>query len=275
MPSSTFKSPLTITHVGTATAILELGGVTFITDPYLSPAETSFPVRPGVVLTSHYQPSHTLETLPPIDAVLLSHEDHADNLDPVGRRLLDGRRVLTTVDGARKLAPRPGVMGLKPWETVPLIIGGRRFEVTATPCQHLPGGECNGFIITEPEFGNTIGDDGVSRPNAIYFSGDTVYLEELAQMRGRFHISLALFNVGAAAVVPPGGKAGEPLLITMDGRQAARLFREIGADVLVPMHFESWDHFTEGRDELAAAFESEGVLEQVVWLELGVPRKVL
>ncbi|KAK7910674.1 Zn-dependent hydrolases of the beta-lactamase fold [Apiospora marii] len=271
----TFKESLTITHVGTATAILEVGGVTLITDPYLSPAETFFPVRPGVVLTSHYQPSHTLETLPPIDAVLLSHEDHPDNLDPVGRRLLDGRRVLTTVDGARKLAPRPGVVGLKPWQTVPLVIGGSHFEVTATPCQHLPGGECNGFIITASEFGTTTGVDGVSRPNAIYFSGDTVYLEELAQMRERFHISLALLNIGAAAVMPPGGEAGEPLLITMDGRQAARLFREIGADVLVPMHFEAWDHFTEGRDALAAAFRSEGVLEQVVWLELGVPRKVL
>ncbi|KAK8066845.1 hypothetical protein PG997_013592 [Apiospora hydei] len=275
MPPSTFRSSLTITHVGTATAILEVGGVTFITDPYLSPAETSFPVGPGVVLTSHYQPSHTLESLPPIDAVLLSHEDHADNLDPIGRRLLDGRRVLTTVDGARKLAPRPGVVGLNPWEMVPLVIGGRRFEVTATPCQHLPGGECNGFIVTASEFGSTFGDDGVSRPNAIYFSGDTVYLEELAQMRERFHISLALLNIGAAAVMPPGGEGGEPLLITMNGRQAARLFREIGADVLVPMHFESWDHFTEGRDQLAAAFESEGVLDKVVWLELGVPRSVL
>ncbi|KAK7965842.1 uncharacterized protein PG986_000119 [Apiospora aurea] len=232
------------------------------------------PVRPGVVLTSHYQPSHTLETLPPIDAVLLSHEDHADNLDPIGRRLLDGRRVLTTIDGARKLAPRPGVVGLKRWEMVPMLIGGRRFEVTATPCQHLPGGECNGFIVTASEFGSTIGDDGLSRPNAIYFSGDTVYLEELAQMRERFHISLALLNIGAAAVMPPGGEGGEPLLITMNGRQAARLFREIGADVLVPMHFESWDHFTEGRDQLEVAFESEGVLDKVVWLELGVPRTV-
>ncbi|KAK6860936.1 Zn-dependent hydrolases of the beta-lactamase fold [Apiospora arundinis] len=273
MAPSTFKSPLTVTHVGTATAILEVGGVTFITDPYLSPAETSFPVRPGVVLTSHYQPSHTLESLPPIDAVLLSHEDHADNLDPSGRRLLDGRRVLTTVDGAQKLAPRSGVVGLKPWETAPLVIGGSLFEVTATPCQHLPGGECNGFIVTVPEFGTTTSDDGVSRPNAIYFSGDTVYLEELAQMRERFHISLALFNIGAAAVIPPGG--GKPLLITMDGRQAARLFREIGADFLVPMHFESWDHFTEGRDGLEAAFKSEGVLDKVIWLELGVPRRVL
>lgn len=275
MSSSTFKSSLTITHVGTATAILEVGGVTFITDPYLSPPETSFPVRPGVILTSHYQPSHTLETLPPIDAVLLSHEDHADNLDPIGRRLLDGRKVFTTVDGTRKLAPRPGVVALKPWETAPLIIGGCRFEVTATPCQHLPGGECTGFIVTASEFGITTGDDGVSRPNAIYFSGDTVYLEELAQMRERFHISLALLNIGAAAVVPPGGETGEPLLITMNGRQAAQLFKEIEADILVPMHFEAWDHFTEGSVELAAAFQSERVLEKVVWLELGVPRKVL
>lgn len=61
-----------------------------------------------------------------------------------------------------------------------------------------------------------------------------------------------------------------PLKITMDGVEAARLFKEIGADVLVPMHFESWMHFTEGREALVAAFEKEGVMDKVFWLEPGV-----
>ena len=46
---------------------------------------------------------------------------------------------------------------------------------------HLPGGEVVGFIITAPSFGTTDG-----KPNAIYFSGDTIYLPELAKMRERF-----------------------------------------------------------------------------------------
>ncbi|KAK8017807.1 Zn-dependent hydrolase of the beta-lactamase [Apiospora rasikravindrae] len=67
-----------------------------------------FLVRPGVVLTSHYQLSHKLSSLPPIDAVLLSHGGHADNMDPIGQHSLDGYRVLTTVEGTRKLSPCPG-----------------------------------------------------------------------------------------------------------------------------------------------------------------------
>ncbi|KAK8041504.1 hypothetical protein PG994_014511 [Apiospora phragmitis] len=63
-------------------------------------------------------------------------------------------------------------------------------------------------LVTASEFRNTVGEDGISRPNAIYFLGDTVYLEELARMRERFHIPHAILNVGAAAVVPPGGEGG-------------------------------------------------------------------
>ncbi|KAI1846356.1 hypothetical protein JX266_007561 [Neoarthrinium moseri] len=265
--SSTFEASLAITHIGTATALIELGDVTLITDPYLSPAGSSWDVAPGVSLTSHYTPSRTLETLPPIDAVLLSHEDHPDNLDSLGRRLLDGRRVLTTTDGARKLGPRPGVRGMKPWEIVELSIARKRFQVTATPCQHLPGGECIGFILSSPDFGTTHG-----LPNAIYFSGDTVYIEELAQIRTRFHISVALLNIGAAVAELPG--KAEPILITMDGKQAAQLSRDIEADILIPMHFESWDHFTEGKAKLLEAFKEEGIIEKVLWLELGTKTKV-
>lgn len=263
MSSPTFTSSLSITHIGTATAILELDGVNLITDPFFSPAGTEWDL--GIAILKNTRgPAIGLQNLPVIDAVLLSHEDHPDNLDEVGRQLLDGRRVLTTMDGAKKLAPRPGVHGMKPWETVPLIIGGKAFQVTATPCDHLPGGECIGFILRADEFGETNG-----LPNAIYFSGDTVYMEELGQIAKRFHISVALFNIGAA-VVPI---QDPPLQVTMDGKQAARLFREIKADILVPMHYESWAHFSESEQELRKAFETEGIQDQVCWLTPGLTKK--
>ncbi|KAI1134622.1 Metallo-hydrolase/oxidoreductase [Hypoxylon sp. FL0543] len=268
MADSPFNSNVTVTYIGTATAIIDIDGVTFLTDPYFSPENTEWDV--GVAtLSSHYSPAVPIEKLPPIDVILLSHEDHPDNFDELSRaRLLDGRRVLTTVDGATKLSPRPGVQGLRPWEKTTLNIGGRRFDVTATPCQHLPGGQCIGFVLTSADFGTTGG-----LPNAIYFSGDTVYLEELSRIRDSFHISLALFNLGAAAVLPPG--AQEPLVLTLDGAQGARLFRDIEADVLVPLHFEAWSHFSQSKESLAAAFLSEGVADQVRWLEPGKPTRIL
>jgi L-ascorbate metabolism protein UlaG (beta-lactamase superfamily) len=79
-------------------------------------------------------------------------------------------------------------------------------------------------------------------------------------------ISVALLNIGKATAPLPTG----PLVITMDGADAAKLFKELEADVLVPMHFESWGHFAEKRDALAQVLEKEGVMDKVLWLEPGV-----
>ncbi|KAK7711686.1 hypothetical protein SLS57_007979 [Botryosphaeria dothidea] len=271
MPSSSFKSTISITHIGTATAILSIDGINFLTDPFFSPAGTEHDA--GIaILKNTTSPALTLAQLPPIDAVLLSHEDHWDNLDTLGRQLLDGRRVLTTRDGAKNLAPRPGVVGLAPWQTLDLVVagGGTRFRVTGIPCAHLPGGECTGFVLECAAFG---ADDDDGKPNAVYFSGDTVYVEEAARgLRARWNVVVALLNLGRARVPLPGGQG--PLQVTMDGAQAARLCREVGVEVLVPMHFESWGHFTQFGGELREVFEEEGVAGQVCWLEPGVEKRV-
>ncbi|PQE10570.1 Zn-dependent hydrolases of the beta-lactamase protein [Rutstroemia sp. NJR-2017a BVV2] len=254
---STFRNKVSITHIGTATAILTIDGINFITDPFLSPAGTTYEAE-SHTLTVHDDPALRLEQLPHIDAVLLSHENHPDNLDEIGRKLLDGRHVFTTNDGAKNLAPRPSVIGFKDWEETDVHIGGKKFHITATPCKHWPGHECVGFILHTEDFG--VAPDG--RPNAVYFSGDTVYVEDLAKMAEKYHIAIALMNLGKATF--------DDLQITMDGHQAARLFRDIKADVLVPMHYESWDHFTQDGNALAEEFKAEGMFEKVRWLKPGV-----
>lgn len=70
-----------MTFIGTATAILDIDGVRFLTDPFFSPAGTEFDIG-LTVLKNEESPALRLEDLPPIDAILLSHEDHPDNLDP-------------------------------------------------------------------------------------------------------------------------------------------------------------------------------------------------
>ncbi|RYP41928.1 hypothetical protein DL767_000665 [Monosporascus sp. MG133] len=270
MSASTFKTKVSITHIGTATAILDIDGVTFLTDPFFSPAGSEWPTATNATLKVHDDPALKINQLPHIDAVLLSHENHPDNLDELGRQLLEARHVVTTKDGANNLAPRPCVIGFADWEEKDVRIAGKTFHITATPCQHWPGHECVGFIIHAEDFG--VAPNG--RPYAIYFTGDTVYVEELAKMATKYHIAVALMNLGKASFegVTSEGQPGQPgdvLQITMDGRQAARLFRDIEADVLVPMHYESWDHFTQHEEELSKEFEEEGILEKVRWLKPG------
>ncbi|KAM0286938.1 hypothetical protein ACHAQH_000622 [Verticillium albo-atrum] len=272
MPTcSGFNSKVNITFIGTATSILEVDGVRFLTDPFFSPAKSVYdhPEREGVRLFNHDDPALSLKELPPFDAVLLSHEDHWDNLDDLGRQLLDGRHVFTTMDGAKNLAPRPGVVGMRPWQENTICLGGKTFRITATPADHVPGDECTGFILTTDSFGKH--PDG--RPNAIYLSGDTVYTDKLPQMADRFHIAAAIMNIGDARFQFEPEPA--PMTqITMGGKDAARLFREIKADWIVPMHYDGWDHFTQYQAELKKAFEESGVRDHVIWLDPGKPVKI-
>ncbi|KAI6780493.1 uncharacterized protein J7T54_000132 [Emericellopsis cladophorae] len=266
-----FNSNVSITFIGTATAILEVDNVRFLTDPFFSPAGSYYDM-PGrnARLTVRQDPALALKELPPIDAVLLSHEDHWDNLDQLGRHLLDGRHVFTTMDGAKQLAPRPGVVGMQPWQEKTVVLGGKTFRITATPADHVPGDECTGFILTTDSFG--VSRDG--RPNALYFSGDTVYMEEHPQMADKFHIAAAILNTGdaRAQLEPPPAPLRQ---ITLGGKEAADMFRAIKADYIVPMHFDAWDHFTQHQDGLAEAFEQEGVSDKVIWLNPGKPVKIL
>ncbi|EKG09052.1 hypothetical protein MPH_13962 [Macrophomina phaseolina MS6] len=277
---------LAITYITTATAIITIDGVNFITDPVFSPAGTEFDNteglfnKPGILEYMGFaeppppphekllaDPAMRLQELPPIDCVLLSHEDHLDNLDDEGRKLLDARKVFTTIDGAKNLQPRPGVRGLAPWEKTTTVIGGKSFTITGTPCKHYPGGEVTGFVIETPSFGT----HSSGLPNAVYFSGDTVYIDELADIGKKWHIKAAVLNLGAAKVEFP---ALGTVQITLDGKQAARLFRDIGADLMVPLHFESWEHFTEGKWENMKAFAEEGIENEVRWLTPGVSTKI-
>ncbi|KAI9045007.1 MBL fold metallo-hydrolase [Aspergillus affinis] len=281
---SSFQGTISITHVTTATAIINIDGIRFLTDPVFCPGgsqyiydgwskapnlkDFGFKGRPPAgILTSTEDPALQLHDLPPIDAVLLSHEDHVDNLDPLGRQLLDGRRVFTTPDGAKNLQPRPGVVGLQPWQTVTAKIAGKEFRITGTPCKHFPGGEVTGFILEAESFGK--GPNGL--PNAVYFSGDTVWIDELADMKDRWNIWVAVLNLGNALFSHPNGI----LQITFDGKQAAHLMRATGAEIMVPIHFESWEHFTEHKAELLAVFEKEGVQEKVRWLVPGVETSIV
>jgi L-ascorbate metabolism protein UlaG (beta-lactamase superfamily) len=260
-PPQDFKSSLEITHITTATAIIDIDGVKFITDPVFAPSGTEYEY-PLVTLRLADDPAIPLNALPAIDAVLLSHEDHEDNLDDCGRRLLDGRKVITTPDGAKKLSPRPDIRAIQPWQTLDLVAGGKAFKITGIPAIHLPGGECTGFVIQTASFGHAVS----GLPNAIYFSGDTIYHPDLLKMNERWHVVAAILNLGNAQVSVDSSKPEEKLQITMGGKDGARLVKELDAETLIPMHYKSWGHFTEGEEDLVKVFEEEGIEDRVRWL---------
>ena len=118
-----------------------------------------------------------------------------------------------------------------------------------------------GFIVEC----DTFGINEASLPNVVYFSGDTVWIDELAQIKNKWHVSIAVLNLENALFEHPNGV----LQITFDGKQAAHLMRVLNVDWMVPIHFESWDHFTEHQADLVVIFDEENVSQKVCWLTPG------
>lgn len=114
-----------------------------------------------------------------IDAVLLSHDQHDDNLDDKGRELLETVPVVLSTPGARQ---RLGdhVTGMKAWATHELKTSGGTVTVTAVPALHGPDGvdrgadgEVTGFVLS-----------GTGVPTT-YVSGDNASVKVAKQVGDR------------------------------------------------------------------------------------------
>jgi L-ascorbate metabolism protein UlaG (beta-lactamase superfamily) len=267
-----FKSKITITYITTATAIVDIDGVKFITDPIFDEAPRSHDrshvagLKPGeFFLTLQESPALSIKQLPIIDCVLLSHEDHIDNLDETGRQLLIGRRVITTPGGAKNLSNHPGTCPVEPWQTLKFQFGGEEWSITGVPCVHVPGGQVTGFLLHKKSFG--ISPDGC--PNVFYFTSDTVFIEdEFRKLREKYHVVVALTSLGQAMLPSPKSPTGF-VQITMGGEDAVKMMEILESDMLAPMHFESWTHFTQDRKALKEIFSSGGLGDKIKWLSSG------
>jgi len=170
--------------------------------------------------------------------------------------------VFTTNDGAQRL--RGSSVGLKAWESAEVQTpAGSTLKVVATPARHGPAnmdrGPVNGFVFFFTD----------APERAIYFSGDTVWFDGVAEVAQRFPIRLAVLNLGAARVAEVG-----PFHLTMtseEGVQAARTFKNAA---IVPLHFEGWAHFSEGRDKIAEAFATAKLESRLHWPQAGRAVKI-
>jgi L-ascorbate metabolism protein UlaG (beta-lactamase superfamily) len=246
-----------LTLIGGPTALIEIGGFRLLTDPtFDGPGEYR---RPHATLTKTSRPALSADQVLPIDAVLLSHDQHADNLDNSGRAFLaKAEKVYTTVAGATRLAGR--AEGLLPWQTKELARpDGRRVQITATPARHGPAG-------IEPLSGDVIGfvitfDEQQTRP--IYVTGDTVWYDGVAEVARRFPAGLVLLFAGAA-------RTRGPFHLTMDTNDAIETAHAFTDALIVPVHHEGWAHFTQTSDDLKTSFETLGVGSRLRLLERGV-----
>jgi L-ascorbate metabolism protein UlaG (beta-lactamase superfamily) len=257
--------PLTITYIGGPTALLEVAGLRLLTDPTFDPPGKRYHFGWGTTSRKLQPPAIAADSLGAIDAVLLSHDHHDDNLDPAGRALLPSvGRVITTPSGAKRLGGNAS--GLAPWASTTLTApDGTEIRVTATPCRHGPPlsrplvGEVVGFVLQW---------DGQEH-GAFWISGDTVYFKGVAELGARFDVGTALIHLGGVRFPVTG-----PARYTMNAAEAARVAAELELRTLLPIHYEGWKHFRQGREEVERVFEEAGIEDRVRWLGAAEPQTI-
>ncbi|TQF74948.1 MBL fold metallo-hydrolase [Rhodococcus spelaei] len=234
--------------VGGPTLHLEIGGLSILTDPTFDEPGS----YPGPVTLTKLAPAAlTPDALGHIDLVLLSHDQHADNLDDAGRRLLARvETVLSTPEAAGRL---PGVVGLDPWQRTTVTgSDGRTVDVTAVPALHGPAG-CEPFSGTVTGF--VVSGNGIL---TVYVSGDNASVELTREIGDRLGpIDVAVLFAGAADV----GRFDTP--VTLSSADAVEVARILDGAVVIPVHTDGWAHFTEGADRLAEAFDAAGLRDRV------------
>ena len=253
-----------ITHIGGPTALIEVGGWRLLTDPTFDPAGKKYNFGWGTSSRKLVGPSIAPSDLGAIDAVLLSHDHHEDNLDPAGRAVLPSAgAVITTVSGAKRLGG--AARGLEPWATTQLEAAGKpTIEVTATPCRHGPP-------LSHPIVGDVTGFalrwDGQEH-GLLWISGDTVMYDGVREVPRRLRVGTALLHLGGVQFPVTG-----PLHYTLTAAGAVELIGLLKPHVAIPIHYEGWKHFRQGRDAVEAelARAPEDIRERVRWIPIGEP----
>ncbi|GCD21529.1 MBL fold metallo-hydrolase [Cellulomonas algicola] len=256
-PTGDLMGRVRATFVGGPTLLLHYAGLAFLTDPTFDAAPAEYPG--AVTLHKLVGPAATPADLGPVDAVLLSHDQHADNLDVSGRALLaDVPLVLSTPDAAARV---PGVRGLAPWEETRV---GDRVRVTAVPAVHGPpgaealSGQVTGFVLR-----------AAGEPT-VYVSGDNAQVDVVAQVAERFpDVAVAVLFVGGANV---GRFGAEPL--TLDAGRAVAATALLAGARVVPVHHTDWAHFVDPLDAFVEAARAADLEDRLVVLERGVPTTV-
>ncbi|NUR31607.1 MAG: MBL fold metallo-hydrolase [Catenulispora sp.] len=248
---------LSVRYLGGPSALLNYGGIKILVDPTFDPPG-EFPVGQRV-LTKTAGPALTADEVGAVDVVLLSHDQHPDNLDRGGRDYVDkARLVLSTRSAEQRLGG--AVLGLPNWVSQEFDRPeGGTAVVTGVPALHGPEGsesvvgEVTGFMLT-----------GSGLPT-VYVSGDNASLDRVREIAERYApVDVALLFAGGART-PLLGDA----YLTLNSTGAAEAAGILQAGTVVPLHFEQWAHFSEGAEPLRAAFETAGLSDRLRLLQPG------
>jgi N-acyl-phosphatidylethanolamine-hydrolysing phospholipase D len=240
-----------VTWIGHATVMAQLGGLTLLTDPIFS--ERASPLA-RIGPKRHQPPGIATHQLPHVDLVLASH-NHYDHLDEA------------SVDALNRQAGGPPLfvvpLGLKPWladrgvrnaveldwwqdHRVPGPAG--EVQVTLVPAQHWSARGLTDRLTT------LWGGFAVLAPDChLFYAGDTGYSRDFSDMRQHFAHRQRLEDGGGfdIALLPIG--AYEPrwfmAIQHVNAEEAVKIHRDLGAKKSLGVHWGTFELTDEPLDE--------------------------
>jgi L-ascorbate metabolism protein UlaG (beta-lactamase superfamily) len=247
---------LAITFVGHSTVLLRYHDVRILTDPNL--------VRWLLAVRRAWEPGLEATALRPLDLVLVSHA-HRDHLvRPSLREVAAGATCVVPAHCADLVSD----LGFA--RTIELPVGASfhhgSVEVTAVPSRHW-GRRMLGDYRRRGYGGFVVRGPGPS----VYFAGDTAYFSGFADIGRHFGPEVALLPIGAYS--PPSFRRSH-----MSPLDALYAFEDLGARLLIPIHFGSYRLSHEPLDEppgwLTELARQRGLSDRVIVLGNGESHRV-
>lgn len=253
-----------VQFIGTATVIIRYAGLTILTDPNFLHKGDHVHLGYGLKSQRLTDPAITIDKLPPIDLIVLSHfhGDHFDQL--VQKELPKDIPIVTTPEAAEAVketgfsAPQP----LHTWDKLAVTKGSTTLGITAMPARHGPPG---GAVALPETMGSMLefADAGDEKGYRIYISGDTLVYEDIKEIPKRYpDIDLALLHLGGTRILGV-------VKVTMDGKDGVEMMQLIAPHHAIPIHYNDYDVFKSPLSDFEKEVKAAGLQDRVTYLKHG------
>lgn len=251
-----------ITFIGTATTLIQIAGFSILTDPnFLHRGDRAY-VGLGVSTRRLTEPALSIQQLPELDFIVLSHH-HGDHFDRIAARDLNhDLPVITEPHAARKLRSQGfrAPLALSNWQSHTMTRGDVSVEVTSLPGQHAPWPLGN---LVPPVMGSLLDFSRAGqRLMRLYITGDTLMYDGIHEVARRCpDIDLCLIHLGGTRM------AG--ILLTMDAAQGVEALRVVAPREAVPIHYDDYTLFKSPLADFRQAAAEAGLPVNLRYLNRG------